>query len=81
MHVRAQEGKSSMDIGMILALSGRNVEKQLKRPWGVFNVQTRVQRWFAHQILDASFMKNGRFPGDSVRTYWSKSREKRRTAS
>lgn len=38
-----QEGKSATDIGMILGLSGRTVEKHLTKLCGHLGVKTRVQ--------------------------------------
>ena len=38
-----QEGKSATDIGMILGLSGRTVEKHLIKLCGHLGVKTRVQ--------------------------------------
>ncbi|MGA0608353.1 helix-turn-helix domain-containing protein [Phenylobacterium sp. VNQ135] len=39
----AQEGKSATDIGVILGLSGRTVEKHLTKLCGHLGVKTRVQ--------------------------------------
>lgn len=38
-----QEGKSATDIGIILGLSGRTVEKHLAKLCGHLGVKTRVQ--------------------------------------
>jgi DNA-binding CsgD family transcriptional regulator len=39
----AQEGKSARDIGQILGISGRTVEKHLAKACAVLGVRTRVQ--------------------------------------
>jgi DNA-binding CsgD family transcriptional regulator len=39
----AQEGKSAVDIGQILGISGRTVEAHIARACDVLGVRTRVQ--------------------------------------
>lgn len=41
--VWAQEGKSARDIGQIIGISGRTVEKHLAKACGLLDVRTRLQ--------------------------------------
>ncbi|MCI3135342.1 helix-turn-helix domain-containing protein [Phenylobacterium aquaticum] len=70
------EGKSANDIGLILGISGRTVEKHLRRACENLGVRARVQAVVRARDLGVLVIPAARDLIDAPRRSWDASRER-----